>query len=165
MPALRLGIWSREGPKKLLENFKGYLQTDGYKVYDLFAREKDITHVNCMAHARRGFEKALDYDRQKAEYAMNIFQKLYAIERNAREQNLTPEQRHALRLDEALPLLNELGKWFVEAIKETLNLSWTLVGLIIATLTLTGSAQQVTGLATVITLFIWLLTIGFRKGE
>ena len=51
----------------------------------------------------------------------------------------------------------------MEAIKETLNLSWTLVGLVIATLTLTGSAQQVTGLATLITLAVWLLTIGFRK--
>mgnify|MGYP001264098016 FL=1 len=62
-------------------------------------------------------------------------------------------------------MINKLWKWFVEAIKETLNLSWTLVGLIIATLTLTGSAQQVTGVATVITLAVWLLTIGFRKGE
>ena len=61
-------------------------------------------------------------------------------------------------------MINKLWKWFVEAIKETLNLSWTLVGLIIATLTLTGSAQQVTGVATVITLAVWLLTIGFRKG-
>ena len=50
----------------------------------------------------------------------------------------------------------------VEAIKETLNLSWTLVGLVIATLTLTGSAQQITGVATIITLAVWLLTIGFR---
>ena len=48
-------------------------------------------------------------------------------------------------------------------IKETLNLSWTLVGLIIATLTLTGSAQQITGLATICTLIIWLATISFRK--
>ena len=62
-------------------------------------------------------------------------------------------------------MINKLWKWFVQAIKETLNLSWTLVGLIIATLTLTGSAQQVTGVATVITLAVWLLTIGFRKGE
>ena len=46
--------------------------------------------------------------------------------------------------------------------KETLNLSWTLVGLVIATLTLTGSAQQITGLATIITLAVWLLTISFR---
>ena len=55
------------------------------------------------------------------------------------------------------------AKWFVMAIKETLNLSWTLVGLVIATLTLTGSAQQVTGLATLITLGVWLLTISFRN--
>ena len=51
-------------------------------------------------------------------------------------------------------MFKQLGNWFVQAIKETLNLSWTLVGLVIATLTLTGSAQQVTGLATVITLAV-----------
>jgi|TARA_Y100000996_G_scaffold360738_1_gene303311 hypothetical protein len=61
-------------------------------------------------------------------------------------------------------LINKLWSWFVQAIKETLNLSWTLVGLIIATLTLTGQAQTITAMATVITLTIWLLTIGFRKG-
>ena len=59
-------------------------------------------------------------------------------------------------------MISKIWDWFVKAIKETLNLSWTLVGLIIARLTLTGSAQQVTGLATIITLVIWLLTIGFR---
>ena len=60
-------------------------------------------------------------------------------------------------------MLKKIWLWAVEAVKETLNLSWTLVGLDIATLTLTGSAQQITGLATIITLIIWLLTIGFRK--
>jgi hypothetical protein len=60
-------------------------------------------------------------------------------------------------------MINKLWSWFVEIIKETLNLSWTLVGLVIATLTLTGSAQQITGLATIITLIIWLMTIKFRK--
>ena len=62
-------------------------------------------------------------------------------------------------------MFKKLWSWILEIIKETLNLSWTLVGLIIATLTLTGTAQQVTGLATIITLAIWLLTISFRKGE
>ena len=60
-------------------------------------------------------------------------------------------------------MFKKIWNWFVEIIRETLNLSWTLVGLIIATLTLTGSAQQVTGLDTVVTLVVWLLTIGFRK--
>ena len=62
-------------------------------------------------------------------------------------------------------MIKKIGSWIVAAIKETLNLSWTLVGLVIATLTLTGTAQQVTGLATVVTLAIWLLTISFRKGD
>ena len=62
-------------------------------------------------------------------------------------------------------MLKRLWNWLIEIIKETLNLSWTLVGLVIATLTLTGSAQQITGLATVITLVVWLLTIGFRNSK
>ena len=116
---------SREGPSKLLKNFKGYLQTDGYKVYDMFAEKKDITLLNCMAHARRGFEKALDYDKTNAEYAMSMFQKLYDVERQAREQNMSAEQRHALRLDQALPVLNDLGKWIVETYKTVLPKSPT----------------------------------------
>jgi len=60
-------------------------------------------------------------------------------------------------------MFKKLGNWIIDAIKETLNLSWTLVGLVIATLTLTGSAQQVTGLATIITLVIWLITLRWRK--
>ena len=62
-------------------------------------------------------------------------------------------------------MIKKIWNWFITIIKETLNLSWTLVGLVIATLTLTGSAQQVTGLATVITLAVWLLTIGFRNDK
>ncbi len=108
---------SREGPLKLLKNFKGYLQTDGYGVYDIFGRRKDITLVNCLAHARRGFEKALPYDKKRAAYPMEMFQKLYAVEQKAREQNLSAQERHTLRLDEALPLMNELGKWIVETYK------------------------------------------------
>ena len=62
-------------------------------------------------------------------------------------------------------MFKKIWNWFIEIIKETLNLSWTLVGLVIATLTLTGSAQQITGLATLINYELWLLTIGFRKGK
>ena len=116
---------SREGPSKLLKNFKGYLQTDGYTVYDFIAKRKNITHLNCMAHARRGFEKALPYDKEKAGYAMDMFQKLYGVEQEAREKNLSPEERYKLRLEKSLPLLNELSKWMVETYKSTLPKSPT----------------------------------------
>lgn len=111
---------SREGPSRLLKDFKGYLQTDGYSVYEIFGSKPSITLLNCMAHARRGFEKALDYDKQRAEYAMSMFQQLYAVEQEARVKNLTPGQRHELRLNQSLPILNDLGKWIVATYKEVL---------------------------------------------
>jgi len=110
----------REGPRKLLTDFKGYLQTDGYIVYDWFGLQKDITLVGCWAHARRAVEKSLSDDCKRAEYAMQEIQKLYMVERKARELGLTPEQRHELRLDESLPILNALGAWMAEQIKTTL---------------------------------------------
>jgi transposase len=111
---------SRAGPTQLLKNFKGYLQTDGYKVYDVFDRNADIVQLNCMAHARRGFDKALPYDNKNASYALTMFQKLYEIERRAREEGISPAERHALRLEEALPILNELGKWIANTYKTVL---------------------------------------------
>lgn len=100
----------REGPGELLKNFRGYLQTDGYIVYEWFAKQPGITHVGCMAHARRYFEKALDYDAQKAAEVLHKIQEVYAVERKAREQNMSATQRKELRLDESLPLINQLGK-------------------------------------------------------
>jgi len=48
----------REGPNEILKDFKGYLQTDGYNVYDIFKENKDIAVLHCMAHARRKFFEA-----------------------------------------------------------------------------------------------------------
>ena len=52
-----------------------------------------------------------------------------------------------------------------EVIKESIAQIFTLLGFFIAWLTLTGSAQQVVGLATVIATIIWLATIPLRKEE
>lgn len=102
----------REGPMKMLKNFKGYLQTDGYSVYERFAKKSDITHLGCMAHARRYFEKALRYDAEKAAQVLTLIQQLYAVERQAKETMLSSEQRKMLRLDHSLPILNRIGKLF-----------------------------------------------------
>jgi len=111
---------AREGPKELLKDFKGYLQTDGYNVYDWFGNKKDITLLNCMAHTRRYFDKALADDKKRAGYVMEEIQKLYKIERKARDLNMTPNQRHQLRLDESLTILNDLGKYMLEQLRTTL---------------------------------------------
>ena len=52
-----------------------------------------------------------------------------------------------------------------EAVKESIAQVWTLLGFFIAWLTLTGTAQQIVGLATVISTVIWLATIPLRKDE
>ena len=105
----------REGPVAVLKDFKGYLQTDGYAVYDFFKEEKDITVLHCMAHARRMFYEAKDNDKAVAEYALEQIGLLYAIERKAKEQQLDPDQILQLRQTEAVPILESLGKWMKES--------------------------------------------------
>ena len=111
---------SASGPDRILSGFKGYLQTDGYKVYEKIGRQKGVVHLACWAHARREFEKALDNDKSRASLALIYIQQLYGVEAKAREEKLTPGQRKELRLEKSLPLLNELGKWISKEIKTTL---------------------------------------------
>ena len=102
---------SKEFPQAVLKNFEGYLQTDAYSGYDHIGQQQNVVALCCWAHARRNFEKALDYNKEKATVVLLKIQQLYAIEREAKEESLEAEQRHALRLEKALPILNELGKY------------------------------------------------------
>ena len=108
------------GVKAMLDSFRGYLQTDGYAVYEKYGRKKEVTHLACWAHARREFERALDNDRARAEKALTLIQLLYATERKAKEDGLEAAAIKELRLQESLPVINELGKWIFEEIKRTL---------------------------------------------
>ena len=53
--------------------------------------------------------------------------------------------------------------WLWKAVKESIAQVWTLLGFFIAWLTLTGTAQQVVGMATLIATAIWLITIPLRE--
>jgi transposase len=100
---------STKGPIDDLSTFTGYIQTDGYSGYTYLASLQGITHLSCWAHARRYFDKALQNDQQRASHVMKLIQLLYAIEALARESEMTYEQRHTLRLDKSLPVINEIG--------------------------------------------------------
>lgn len=101
----------REGPMNILQNFKGYLQTDGYNVYDVFDKNQGITQLHCMAHARRMFSEAIDNDQAIAEYALGEIQKLYMIERIIKEQNLSFAEVKLVRQMKSVPILTALDKW------------------------------------------------------
>ncbi len=56
-------------------------------------------------------------------------------------------------------------KWVKDAVLESINQVFTILGFFIAWLTLTGTARDIVGIATVISLAIWLITIPLRKDE
>lgn len=64
-----------------------------------------------------------------------------------------------------MKIIKSLFKYIWEVVKESIAQVFTLLGFFIAWLTLTGSAQQVVGVATVIATAIWLLTIPLRKDD
>lgn len=62
-------------------------------------------------------------------------------------------------------IMKAILNYFWEAVKESIAQVWTLLGFFIAWLTLTGTAQQVVGVATLAATAIWLLTIPLRKEQ
>lgn len=53
-------------------------------------------------------------------------------------------------------------KWIVDVIKESIAQIFTLLGFFIAWFTLTGTAQDIVGIAIIISTVVWLLTIRLR---
>ena len=118
----------KEVPKEILSDFTGCLQTDGYAGYDEVVRANELTHIACMAHARRKFEAALQNDEELASYALSIIQQLYAIERKAVEQELSPTDIKIVREEESIPLLNTLKQWMDETYSNPAVLPKSAIG-------------------------------------
>ena len=99
----------REGPKRFLGNFEGILQSDGYGAYD-HVGGAGIVHAACWAHARRKFFEAIKLN-PKDQTSIRIvaqIDELFAIDEKARKENLTPSDRHSLRLEKDKPLLEQI---------------------------------------------------------
>jgi len=114
---------SGEVPKRLLRDFKGFLQTDGYEGYAALGKEPGIVHVGCFAHARRKFDEALRGQKNSrkskkskpgakvslARQGLEQINKLYKIERSYGDAK--PEERLALRREKLAPKLAILRAW------------------------------------------------------
>jgi transposase len=106
-------------PKRLLADFSGYLQTDGYDGYNAIVAANGLVHVGCMAHARRKFSEAVKAQgkhkkKGKAHQGLILIQKLYRVEKQARR--LAPEERYARRQQQARPVLDELRSWLDDSL-------------------------------------------------
>lgn len=100
---------NKEAPAKMLKDFKGYLQTDGYAAYDQFSKSHGITTLCCMAHARRYFVEAETNDKQRSTHALLAFQEIYDQERQMKD--LTSEDRKKSRQEITVPKLEALHQW------------------------------------------------------
>ncbi len=103
-----------EGPRDVLDGYRGYLQADAYSAYDRLFDAGGVVEVGCMAHARRKFFEALPHSPEHAEPAMKGIRMLYQIERQAHDGGLGTEHRHQLRQREAAPLFAKLREWISE---------------------------------------------------
>jgi len=100
--------------KDWFDEFNGYLHVDGDNFFDLIGEIVNI--VNCNAHARRKFEAIAKNTKGNglAKAAMRFFKELYAIEREAKNNKLSPEQRYELRLQKSKPLMDKFKAWLDE---------------------------------------------------
>jgi len=105
-------VRGQHGPKEMLVDYNGYLQCDGYTVYDKIGADPKITLVGCLVHARRKFHDALQSDKKRAQIALALFREMYPHERAIKEK--TPndfEQRKTLRDKSIKPLLEQIKTW------------------------------------------------------
>jgi transposase len=72
---------SRDGPRRMLGDWKGVLVSDGTNLHDDVARSSGIVRAGCMAHARRYFKKAFDVGTKEAALCLALMKRLFWIER------------------------------------------------------------------------------------
>lgn len=109
---------SQDVPKRLLGDYAGFLQTDGYDGYAKVCADNGITQLGCWAHARRKFDEALKAQGKRkkskgktplAGQALQRIQLLYQLERKAKK--LSEAECLALRQQRAVPVLDGLHDW------------------------------------------------------
>lgn len=104
-----------------LNNYTGYLVTDGYSAYE----QTTAKLAGCWAHARRYFMEAIKVQgnksnknnnnkhkttsKSKAEIALDYISKLYALERTIK--NLSPQEKYNQRQEQAKPIIDQYHQY------------------------------------------------------
>ena len=96
---------------QFFREFKGALQVDGYAAYDILDKFDGVMVLCCWAHCRRYFERSLNHDKERAEYALDQIGMLYSIEAMADERHLDHSQRAKLRQELSYPIIRALEAW------------------------------------------------------
>ena len=107
--------------KPMLEGFRGTVQSDGYAVYNSYAKDRNqrecdagrpraIELAACWAHARRKFFEARAERPGLAGWVLNQIGLLYHIEESLRAQQAGPRLRQAVRSAQSGPILARIRR-------------------------------------------------------
>jgi transposase len=110
------GSRSQEVVLKMLKDYKGALQTDGYAAYSIYEDKQGVLPLGCMAHVRRKFENAL-VTTPEAQKALDYIALLYMLEGNLKAEGADYEQIRKEREQKAYPILQQMESWM----KQTYN--------------------------------------------
>jgi hypothetical protein len=116
--------YTASGPEEFLKDYTGYLQADALAQYEGLYASGLVKHCCCWAHARRKLVTAAEAGDTRAEAALALIRRLYAVERklppllppsdepgSAEQRRSREEQRRGARQADAKPALEELEKW------------------------------------------------------
>jgi transposase len=105
--------------QEFVAGYNGYIHADGYAGYNpLYAA--GATHIGCWMHVRRNFFEAKESDPTRAHEALARIRSLYAVEADAKQNNLRGADLAAYRREHAGPLLRSFADWLAEEVPRAL---------------------------------------------
>lgn len=112
--------WEAEEVAVWIQAIEGFIQVDDYKGYgsvlDLGDGNKrqvvpDELRLGCMMHVRRRFYDAFKLGDARAKKPLHWIRGIYKVEAEAKKKGLGPPQRHALRAEKSVPMLDKFYEW------------------------------------------------------
>ncbi len=100
---------SNSAVDSVLAGYEGYIVADAHVVYDHLYGDGSAVEVNCWAHARRYFFKALGSDPERARIGVGLINQLFRLERGIRKKTRTQKER--LRHKHARPVVTRFFSW------------------------------------------------------
>ena len=96
---------SKVTAEELIGSYDGIVQTDGLGSYG----SGEYLHAGCWSHARRKFVDSIPENdkNSKAAKAVEIIDRAFALEREARKANVPPEKILEMRQKEVRPIIEE----------------------------------------------------------
>ena len=115
--------WCADDIAPWIESIDGFIQCDDYGGYSSMRQREDGSvgplvplerRLGCWMHTRRPFYEAFQASERHAIIALGHIKELYAIEREAREANMEPPERLALRQARSIPIAEEFFDWVLK---------------------------------------------------